>query len=69
MEVCFTLRLPSEILFVVAGVRFPFRGGKSVRLLTNPEMTEVILLILVMTVVMKVVLVMMKTVVMNLVLR
>ena len=57
MEVCFTLRLPSETLFVVAGVHSPFRGGKSVRLLTNPEMMEVILVILVMMkVVMKVVL-------------
>ena len=49
MEVCFTLRLPSETLFVVAGVRFPFRGGKSVRLLTNPEMILVILLVTVVT--------------------
>ena len=47
LVVCFTLKQPSEILSVVAGVRFPFRGGKSVRLLTNPET---------MTVMMKVVL-------------
>ena len=47
LEVCITLRQPSEILFVVAGVHSPFRGGKVVRPLTNPEIIEVILLILV----------------------
>ena len=50
LKVFITLRQPLETPFVVAGVRSPFRGGKFVHPLTDPEMIEMTLLILVMMV-------------------